>query len=128
MLRRHAGVAQVEARDPGEVAAALAELADPPPDVLVLGLRPYWGPRHGAFFFSALRARPAHALRTVPSLFWGRAGALATPANGYYSQKADEVLLEVDGPITLDGEIYQVSRERGAVRVSTGGWPSFLQI
>lgn len=95
---------------------------------LFLGLRPYWGPRHGAFFFSALRARPAHALRTLPSLFWGRAGALATPANGYYSQKADEVLLEVDGPITLDGEIYQASRERGAVRVSTGGWPSFLQI
>jgi hypothetical protein len=95
---------------------------------LFLGLRPYWGPRDGAFFFSALRTRPAHALRALPPLFWGRKAALATAANGYYSQKVDELVLEMGGPFTLDGEVYQASRSAGAVRVSTGGWPSFLQV
>ena len=79
MLRRHAGVAQVEARDPGEVAAALAELADPPPDVLVV--------------------------------------------NG-----GDGTVQAVLTTLLLDRPMAQAFRERGAVRVSTGGWPSFLQI
>ena len=95
---------------------------------LFLGLRPYWGPRRGAFFFTALRGHPVRPLRTLPPLLWGRAGALATGENGYLSRKVDEIVLEVDGPVTLDGEVYQASREAGPVRVSTGGWASFLLV
>lgn len=94
---------------------------------LFLGLRPYWGDTRGAFFFSSLRARPGHALRTLPSLFWGRPGRFATPEHGYASGKVDELRLEMDGPLTLDGEIYQASRAQGPVRVSVGGTASFLR-
>lgn len=98
-----------------------------PLERLFLGLRPYWGRQQGAFYFSALRADPLHALRVLPPLFWGRAGPLATPENGYYSEKVDELELDMDGPFTLDGEIYHVSRESGPVRVTVGGRVSFLR-
>jgi hypothetical protein len=94
---------------------------------LFLGLHPYWGDTRGALHFSSLRARPGHALRTLPPLFWGRAGRHATPEQGYFSATVDELSLEMDGPLTLDGEIYQASRARGPVRVSVGGRVSFLR-
>lgn len=99
-----------------------------PLERLFLGLRPYWGHDHGAFYFSALRAHPAHPLRALPPLFWGRAGRLATPENGYFSEKVDALELDLDGPITLDGEIYHASRSSGPVRVTVGGWASFLRV
>jgi hypothetical protein len=94
---------------------------------LFLGLHPYWGEARGGFFFSSLRARPGHPLRTLPALFWGRAGRYATPEQGYFSAKLDDLSLEMDGPLTLDGEIYQASRAQGPVRVSVGGTVSFLR-
>lgn len=98
-----------------------------PLERLFLGLRPYWGAERGAFYFSALRSAPVRPLLTLPPLFWGRAGALATPANGYHSQKLDQLELDLDGPITLDGEIYQASRARGPVRVSAEDQALFLK-
>jgi hypothetical protein len=98
-----------------------------PLEKLFLGLRPYWGESRGAFYFSALRASPARPLRTLPPLFWGRAGPAATPENGYYSEKIDELELEIDGPLTLDGEIYHASRDSGKVHLAVGGRASFLR-
>lgn len=94
---------------------------------LFLGLRPYWGEEQGAFYFSCIRARPEHLWRVLPGLFWGRPGRDATPETGYYSAKLNELRLDMDGPVTLDGEIYHAARERGPVRVSLGGWASFLR-
>jgi len=98
-----------------------------PLERLFLGLRPYWGPKRGALYFSALRANPAHPFWALPPLFWGRAGRTATRENGYYSEKVNELELEMDGPLTLDGEIYHASRQSGPVRVTVGGWASFLR-
>ena len=94
---------------------------------LFAGLRPYWGDADGAFYHSRLRARPGHALRTLPPLGWGRAGRFATPGHGYYSGKLDSLSLEMDGPVTVDGEVYQASRRAGPVRVSVGGRVGFLR-
>jgi hypothetical protein len=93
---------------------------------LFLGLRPYWGPAHGPVHFTALRARPARPWRVMPPLFWGRPGPLATPGNGYASGGFDAVEIEMEGAITLDGEIYPVTRSAGPVQVSVGGWATFL--
>jgi hypothetical protein len=93
---------------------------------LFLGLRPYWGPARGPFHFTALRARPARPWRVMPPLFWGRPGPLATPGNGYVSGKFDTVQIEMEGSITLDGEIYPVTRTAGPVHLSVGGWVTFL--
>jgi len=94
---------------------------------LFLGLRPYWGPVHGSFYCSAMRVQPARPLCSLPPLFWGRPGPSATAENGYYSAKVDALRLEMDGPWTLDGEIYHATRDAGPVDVSVGGWASFLQ-
>jgi hypothetical protein len=95
---------------------------------LFLGLRPYWGEeRGGAFYFSCIRARPEHLWRALPGLFWGRPGPRATPETGYYSEKVNGLKLEMDGPVTLDGEIYHAAGGGGPVHVSLGGWASFLR-
>ena len=94
---------------------------------LFAGLRPYWGDAEGAFYHSRLRARAGHAARTLLPLFWGRAGRFATPEHGYHSGKLDSLSLEMDGPVTVDGEVYQASRQAGPVRVSVGGRVAFLR-
>ena len=94
---------------------------------LFAGLRPYWGDAEGAFYHSRLRARPGHALGTLAPLFWGRAGRFARPEHGYYSGKLDSLSLQMDGPVTVDGEVYQASRQAGPVRVSVGGRLAFLR-
>lgn len=94
---------------------------------LFLGLRPYWGEDRGPFYFTALRARPRRPWRAMPPLFWGRPGPLATPENGYASGKFDAVQLELDGSITLDGEIYGVTSRDGPLQLSVGGCVTFLQ-
>jgi hypothetical protein len=97
-----------------------------PLERLFLGLRPYWGPPRGAFHFTSLRARPRRPWRNLPGLFWGRPGPGATPENGYFSAMVDEVRLAMEGPVTLDGEIYHASLEDGPVQLSVGGWVSFV--
>jgi len=94
---------------------------------LFLGLRPYWGENRGPIYFTALRARPVRPWRAMPALFWGRPGPLATPNNGYTSGKFDALQVEMDGPITLDGEIYPVAKKDGPLCLSVGGWVTFLQ-
>ena len=94
---------------------------------LFAGLRPYWGDAEGAFYHSRLRARAGHAARTLLPLFWGRAGRFATSEHGYHSGKLDSLSLEMDGPVTVDGEVYQASRRAGPVRVSVGGRVGFLR-
>lgn len=37
---------------------------------LFLGIRPYWGHERGELYYTAIRFRPTHALRTLPFLFW----------------------------------------------------------
>ncbi len=85
---------------------------------LFLGLRPYWGEQNGGLYYSAIGASPRRPLRAIPPLFWGRPGRHATPANGYWSRKIDELVLELEGTFTIDGELYPASLARGPVRVS----------
>lgn len=85
---------------------------------LFLGLRPYWGRCDGGLYYSAIGADPRHPLRAIPPLFWGRPGRHATPENGYWSSKLQELVLELDGTFTIDGELYPLQRVQGPLRVS----------
>ncbi len=94
---------------------------------LFLGLRPYWGTRNGGLYYSAIGARPRHPLRAIPPLFWGRPGRHATPENGYWSRKIDELVLDLEGTFTIDGELYPARRERGPRQISRTPARTFLR-
>ena len=97
---------------------------------LFLGLRPYWsqgnGETDGPLQLSTVRFQPSRILRTLPPLLWGHAGRHATAENGYRSGRVRELALQLDGLVTLDGELYQASREAGPVRITGGGRVRFL--
>jgi hypothetical protein len=92
---------------------------------LFLGLRPYWGHKEGALFYTGIRAHPKHPLWALPPLFWGRPNRFGTPENGYHSHKVNDIHLRLDSRFTLDGELY--SSPDGWVQISPGEQLSFIQ-
>lgn len=95
---------------------------------LLLGLRPYWGAGSGVLRYTAVRTDPQRALRTLPSLFWGRPNRLGTPENGYFSHNVDELRLTMDSAFTLDGELYETDSRAGPLTVSRSGPVSFIRL
>ena len=93
---------------------------------LYLGLHPYWGPELGHLHFTAIRSRPKHLLRALPSLARGRRGRYVRSQNGYFSHNVDEVRLKLNSGFTLDGELYAPESQAGDVVVNYGGQASFL--
>jgi len=95
---------------------------------LFLGLRPFWGQEDAPLHCTWLEKPTQKVLRTFPSLLRGKPNRHLTPDNGYYSQNAGRIQLWMDGPFTLDGEMYQASRECGPVTISCGGTIEFLRM
>ncbi|HYQ91616.1 MAG TPA: diacylglycerol kinase family protein [Candidatus Competibacteraceae bacterium] len=110
----------------------------PPEDYLVIlastlerlfhGLHPYWGPESGPLHYTAVRASPAHVLRAVPPMLWGRPCRFGTVENGYISHNVGEIRLSMDGLFTLDGELHQADSRIGPVVIGQGGPVSFLRL
>jgi len=95
---------------------------------LFLGIYPYWGDESGPLHYTALRARPRHLLRALPSILRGRKGAYGTAENGFYSHNAREIKLNLDSGFTLDGQLYTPETRKEPTVVRDGGTVSFLQI
>ena len=95
---------------------------------LYLGIRPYWGTNTGALYYTAIQAAPAHPLRAIPSLFWGKPNRFGTPENGYLSLKVDELRLTMDCQFTVDGELYDADSRAGFVQVGKGGEMQFIRL
>ncbi len=93
---------------------------------LYLGLHPYWGEEFGHLYFTAVRSRPKHFLRALPSLARGKRSRYGTSQNGYFSHNVDEVRLKLNSGFTLDGELYTPDSQTGDVVVKYGGQASFL--
>ncbi|MFO1433490.1 MAG: diacylglycerol kinase family protein [Candidatus Competibacteraceae bacterium] len=92
------------------------------------GLHPYWGAESGPLHYTAVRASPAHVLRAVPPLLWGRPSRFGTAENGYISHNAGEIRLGMDGLFTLDGELHQADSRAGPVVIGQGGPVFFLRL
>ncbi len=75
-------------------------------DRLVLRSRPYWGEEDGPLRYTALSYPPRHILRHVLGVLYGGPRRRLPPA-GYVSRNAWRVSLELDGPFTLDGQLFQ---------------------
>ena len=95
---------------------------------LFLGIRPFWGREPGPLALSLIEADAGGLLRRLPGLLCGRPGSGATAANGYHSHRGTRLSLEFDGACNLDGEILQVSRAAGPLRVGVAGPLRFLRL
>ena len=79
---------------------------------LLFGCRPYWGSgsgMHNTWVFANAKGRVRHSLR----LLRGDASLARLP--GYASGNQTEIELELDGPYTVDGELFE---NRGPLRLS----------
>jgi diacylglycerol kinase (ATP) len=94
---------------------------------LFLGMRPYWGAEAGPLHASMIRAGADHLLFRLPALLRGKPNRHAGMAAGYQSHNAGRITLLLDGPYTLDGEIYQASRANGPVTITDGGTITFIR-
>ena len=95
---------------------------------LFLGLYPYWGGESGPLHYAAVRARPRHLLRALPSILRGRSGVHGTPENGFYSHNAHIIKLNLASGFTLDGQLYTPANQTEPTVVRYGGTASFLMI
>jgi len=95
---------------------------------LFLGMRPYWGKENEPLHVSMIRAGAEHLLRNLPALLRGKPGRHTGVAAGYRSRNVGRISLTLDGPYTLDGEMYQASRKAGPVIITDGGPVTFIRL
>ena len=95
---------------------------------LFLGLRPYWGVEDAPLHCTWVQRPTRRVLRAFHSVLRGRPNRYAGEENGYFSHNAAEIRLWIDGPFTLDGEIFHASAEQGPVTVSSGADIEFIRI
>jgi len=95
---------------------------------LFLGLHPWWGHEQQPLHSTWIEKPAQGLLRKLPSLLRGKPGTGAIPENGYFSHNARQLELDMDTTFTIDGELYQASREHGPIRISHGATIEFLKI
>ena len=93
---------------------------------LFLGLQPYWGREDGPLHYTAVGAEPKRLLQVLPSLFRQQKSRHLSRANGYFSNNAGVIELEMEGDFTLDGELYQAGE--GPVRLEATEPVRFLRM
>jgi hypothetical protein len=92
---------------------------------LLFGARPFWGDEPGPIRTLMVRGPVERPLRSLLPLLRGRPDDRMLRA-GYRSRNAERLSLAFDGPIAIDGELHQVSRERPMI-LSDGGAVRFLR-
>lgn len=94
---------------------------------LFLGLRPYWGTEAAPLHYTAVKRKPKHMLRTLPSLLFGKPHKYGTPEHGYDSHNVRKIELDLHDGFTVDGEDYKPDPRQGPVCITDGGQVSFIQ-
>jgi diacylglycerol kinase (ATP) len=141
MVRTLWGIARADRRFARTVTVSVAfDNAPPAPaeDILILlvsslerlflGMRPYWGNEDGPLHVSMIRAGAHRLLRNLPALLRGKPGRHAGIAEGYQSRNVVRISLALEGPCTLDGEMFQASRAAGPVTITDGGTVTFIRL
>jgi diacylglycerol kinase (ATP) len=141
MVRTMWGIARADRRFARPVSVSVAFGNAPPEpaeDILILlvsslerlflGMRPYWGKEDEPLHVSMIRAGAKHLLRNLPAVLRGKPGHHASVAAGYGSRNVRRISLTLDGPWTLDGEMYQASRNAGSIIITDGGPVTFIRL
>jgi len=95
---------------------------------LFLGIHPWWGQEQQPLHSTWIEKSAPGLVRKLVGLLRGKPGAGATAENGYFSHNARQLELDMDATFTIDGELYQASREHGPICVCQGGDIEFLKI
>lgn len=76
-------------------------------DRLLLGLRPYGRDGKGTLKFSAIEHRPRAIFAAAKGIMTGKFGRVTL--EGVNTRRIDEIRISGNDPVTLDGEIYDIS-------------------
>lgn len=79
---------------------------------LALGMTPFWGEGPGAIRITLATAGSRSILRAIWLALRGRRHPLLNPQNGYDSVNANQIDLAFDGGCVLDGETFNVLKNR----------------
>ena len=97
-------------------------------DKLIFGIKPFKKEKgRGKLRFTALAMHPVKLWRELPGLLSGNPSKRAVRQNGYWLERVDRVVLEVNGIVALDGEMYSVNSMDGAVTLTSAGTCSFIR-
>jgi hypothetical protein len=94
---------------------------------LVLGLRPFWGTEAAPLRYASVRAKPRHWIKALPGLLWGRPNRYVTRENGYESHNAHRLVIGLDSPFFVDGEIFATT-PGVPLTLDSGGTARFLTL
>jgi diacylglycerol kinase (ATP) len=95
-------------------------------DRMIFGMRPFWGPGSGPLRFTSILHPHRHFMKACFHALRGRTNRFVSEDNGYFSQKAEEVELQVDAGGALDGEL--ISRPKGgSIRIRADRQVTFVQ-
>ncbi len=92
---------------------------------LAFGMRPFWGCGGGAIRLTLVENQCTRFASTFLSILRGKPNRNAVPSSGYVSCNANEIAMELDGQLNLDGEIIT---PRGAVTVTASRELDFLRL
>lgn len=95
---------------------------------LFLGIHPWWGREPLPLHSTWVEKSAPGLVRKLAGLLRGKPGAGATAENGYFSHNVRQLELDMDASFTIDGELYQASREHGPICIGQGGNIEFLKI
>lgn len=77
---------------------------------LMLGIKPFWGPRTGAICYTDIDAPPVRLGSALLAVLRGRPHPWMEAA-GYRSGSANRLMLKLTSPFTLDGELFDPGPE-----------------
>lgn len=92
---------------------------------LSFGMHPFWGQGDGPLRFTLVDRGSRHFLPSFIGIICGRPGRRAIPEHGYHSANAQELLMEIAGPVNLDGEVLTPA---GPLRVTPSAALTFLRL
>lgn len=92
---------------------------------LAFGMRPFWSSDPGAIRLTLIEQHCSRFARTFFSIVLGRPNRNAIPSSGYLSYNAQNMHLELEGKLNLDGEILSAD---GRVEISASEPLEFLTL
>jgi diacylglycerol kinase (ATP) len=83
-------------------------------DRLILRSRPFWAEGDGGIRFTSIAHPPVRLIRSAPKVLYGWQRE-TLPRDTYLSRSAERLVIQLDSPFTLDGELFEPQPERPLV-------------
>ena len=75
-------------------------------DRLILRSRPFWAEGNGGIRFTSIAHPPVRLIRSVPKVLYGWQRE-TLPRDAYFSRSAERIVIQLNSPFTLDGELFE---------------------